>query len=105
MPPEYVQFGKISIKTDAFAFGLCLFELLTGRRPNSGDLAEEVAEQIAGAGEDEAADFAAVLDSSAAEWPVADALAVGRLGLRCQERFAKQRASVAEVLPALEALV
>ena len=87
---------------------------------------EEVAEQIpaeaAGAGVDEAsdedfADFATVLDptsrrhdhtstgATATDWPVADALAVARLALRCQERFVKQRASVAEVLPALEALL
>ena len=33
------------------------------------------------------------------------ALAVARLGLRCYERFPKQRASMADVLPELEALL
>ena len=33
MPPEYLQFGHISVKTDAYAFGIVLMELLTGLSP------------------------------------------------------------------------
>jgi hypothetical protein len=29
MPEEYYQFGHMSDRTDAFAFGICLIELLT----------------------------------------------------------------------------
>ena len=34
MAPEYVQYGIISAKTDMFAFGMVLLELLTGLQPN-----------------------------------------------------------------------
>ena len=30
MPTEYMQFHKLSEKTDAYALGICLLELLTG---------------------------------------------------------------------------
>jgi serine/threonine protein kinase len=33
MPMEYLQRGHVSAKTDSFAFGIVLLELLTGRRP------------------------------------------------------------------------
>jgi serine/threonine protein kinase len=33
MPPEYLQHGHVSVKTDAFAFGTLLMELLTGLAP------------------------------------------------------------------------
>ena len=32
MPPEYTKHGKISPKLDAFSFGVCLLEMLSGRR-------------------------------------------------------------------------
>ena len=33
MPDEYTRFGQVSEKTDAFAFGMVLAELLLGQRP------------------------------------------------------------------------
>ena len=100
-PPEYVKQGNISIKTDAYAYGMVLFELLTGKRTNSCDLHEFICEHMEGT------DFASALDSRvpAAEWPVDDALAVARVGDRLQEQFPRKRPSVAEVLPELEALL
>jgi serine/threonine protein kinase len=33
VPPEYVQYGRITVKIDAYAMGKVLLELLTGRSP------------------------------------------------------------------------
>ncbi|KAK9699727.1 hypothetical protein RND81_08G192000 [Saponaria officinalis] len=31
MPPEYAQFGDVSVKVDVFAFGVVLYELISGK--------------------------------------------------------------------------
>ncbi|KAJ9141473.1 hypothetical protein P3X46_032010 [Hevea brasiliensis] len=35
MPPEYAVFGKFSIKSDVFSFGILLLEIITGKKNNS----------------------------------------------------------------------
>lgn len=35
MPPEYVQQGHFSFKSDVFGFGVLLLEIITGQRINS----------------------------------------------------------------------
>ena len=34
MPPEYLSRGQVSIRTDSFAFGIMIGELITGMRPD-----------------------------------------------------------------------
>lgn len=37
MAPEYFMYGKVNDKIDVYAFGVVLLELLTRRKPISGD--------------------------------------------------------------------
>ena len=55
--PEYGQFGRITVKLDAFSLGIVFLELLTGRSPME-DLRSLVQEQLA----DPAQPFKEVLD-------------------------------------------
>jgi hypothetical protein len=56
MPKEYLYEGIVSTKTDAYAFGICLLELLTGKEPRTPKLKQLVTRCLEGG--------AAVSDSS-----------------------------------------
>lgn len=34
MPPEYAMFGKFSVKSDVFSFGIILLEIISGKKSN-----------------------------------------------------------------------
>lgn len=38
LAPEYAESGRVSTKTDVYAFGIILLELITGRRPSDKSL-------------------------------------------------------------------
>jgi hypothetical protein len=80
---------------------MCLLELLTGRDPFSQDLRELVQSSI---GNDES--FAAMLDSRIdtqhTTFSQEKAQQIADLALRCLEHEVARRATVTEVLPALE---
>jgi hypothetical protein len=82
---------------DSFAFGMVLFELLTGERPDAMDLLEFVTEHVSGTKE-----FAKALDKRVTDWDNADALHVARLAMKCQERFCKGRMLMQDAAPALQ---
>ena len=104
MPVEY-QSGVVSEKTDTYAFGVVLFELLTASPPISAD------------GEMLGPSMCAQLDSSVhalpplldarpgvGEWQLPRASALGRIACRCTASLARQRCIVTEVLPELDEL-
>lgn len=32
MPPEYVMYGQLSVKTDVYSFGVLVIEIISGKR-------------------------------------------------------------------------
>ncbi|KAL4575986.1 hypothetical protein LXL04_012074 [Taraxacum kok-saghyz] len=97
MDPEYQRTGLVSPKSDVYALGMVILQLLTGK-PAIG-LTDAVETAI----EDE--ELAMVLDPEAGEWPVDEARELAALGLSCTELRRRDRPDLKDtVLPLLERL-
>ena len=97
MPIEYMQFHKLSEKTDAYALGICLLELLTGLWHM--DIVEGIY--------DDDTYFQTVhaqADPRAGAWAGPAAKGLVEVAQKCLQHRAKARATVCDVRPQLEAL-
>jgi poly [ADP-ribose] polymerase 10/14/15 len=120
MAPEYIQTGRITVKLDAFALGMVLLELLTGKKP-SAKMAYQVEEHMPGIRWDRHSTmgppFRDVLDRKVKQWtlPLAGGgadedgsngpLEVAKIALAMMEDDDKERLSVVDALPQIEALL
>ncbi|URD80388.1 U-box domain-containing protein [Musa troglodytarum] len=97
MDPEYQRTGLVSTKSDTYALGMVILELLTAKSPMGLAFAIETALET-----DCLMD---ILDSKAGQWPEAEAKELANLGLRCLEMRRKDRPELKDqVLPVLERL-
>ncbi|THU56568.1 hypothetical protein C4D60_Mb11t18600 [Musa balbisiana] len=97
MDPEYQRTGLVSAKSDTYALGMVILELLTAKSPMGLAFAIETALET-----DCLMD---ILDSKAGRWPEAEAKELAYLGLRCLEMRRKDRPELKDqVLPVLERL-
>ena len=103
--PETYQLGQVSAKTDAYAFGVVLLELLTGRPPSDKTSRLSVADKMAVVLDDPEKLLPAVLDKQAGEWRLEAALRLADVARRCLEHHNSRRCTVADVRPELDALV
>ncbi|KAE9465062.1 hypothetical protein C3L33_03059, partial [Rhododendron williamsianum] len=95
--PEYQRTGLISAKSDVYAFGMVILQLVTGK---SARALTHVVETAVDEG-----DLADVLDPEAGNWPYEETKELALLGLQCAELRRKDRPSLRDqVLPALERL-
>ncbi|XVF54924.1 hypothetical protein PTKIN_Ptkin05aG0219800 [Pterospermum kingtungense] len=93
--PEYQRTGLISPKSDVYAFGMVILQLLTSKPAIA--LTHVVETAIEG---DNLAD---ILDPEAGHWPVEETMELARLGLSCAELRRKDRPGLKDqVLPVLE---
>jgi serine/threonine protein kinase len=105
MPMEYMQCGHVSEKTDTYAFGVVLCELLTGKPPVDGGTGEMLASQMQlMLRQPEAALLPQLLDARAGAWPSGGAMSLARMAQRCIHPFAHDRCTVRDVIGAVDAL-
>lgn len=95
--PEYQRTGQISPKSDVYAFGIVILQLLTAKPPIAlAHLMEKAIEN------DRLMD---TLDQDAGEWPVKATKELAMLALSCTELRGKDRPDLKDqILPALEKL-
>ncbi|KAG8094573.1 hypothetical protein GUJ93_ZPchr0012g19607 [Zizania palustris] len=95
MDPEYQLTGTVRPKSDLYAMGIIILQLLTGKRPHGLILSAEEAIQRGS--------FSNILDRSQIDWPIVEAEMLAKLGLRCTALKCRDRPSLeSEVLPELE---
>ncbi|MCO5567228.1 hypothetical protein L7F22_020917 [Adiantum nelumboides] len=93
--PDYQRTGVVSRETDVYSLGIIMLQLLTGR-PAIGvaDLVEEAVDS--GRLED-------VLDKSAGDWPLSEAMVLACLSMQCAEPRRRHRPNLeTKILPDLE---
>ncbi|GJM98120.1 hypothetical protein PR202_ga15097 [Eleusine coracana subsp. coracana] len=95
MDPEYQLTGTVRPKSDLYALGIIILQLLTGKRPLG--LILSVEEAI------KKGTLSDILDKSQTDWPIAEAEILANLGLRCTALKCRDRPNLdSELLPELE---
>lgn len=98
MDPEYQLTGTIRPKSDLYALGIIILQLLTGKRPHG--LVSSVEEAI------KRGILSDILDKSQPDWPIAEAEMLAKLGLWCTALKCRDRPNLeSEVLPELEKIL
>ncbi|KAL5770974.1 hypothetical protein ACOSP7_015128 [Xanthoceras sorbifolium] len=97
MDPEYQRTGTVRPKSDLYAFGVTILQLLTARHPNGLLLKVENAFKNGS--------FADILDNSITDWPLAEVEELARIALKCSKLRCRDRPDLDnEVLPVLKRL-
>ncbi|KXZ51278.1 hypothetical protein GPECTOR_13g765 [Gonium pectorale] len=78
MDPEYLRSGEYSARSDVYALGMVLLQLLQGRGGSQVVATVETARK-------QPLGFAPIIDPRAGPWPAAEAVAFADLALRCVE--------------------
>ncbi|KAH7851786.1 hypothetical protein Vadar_016469 [Vaccinium darrowii] len=96
--PEYHRTGTVRPKSDLYAFGIIILQLLTAQHPNGILLKFETALSNGRLPD--------ILDKSISGWPLAEVEELAQMGLKCSRLRCRDRPDLAtEVLPTLKKLV
>ncbi|XP_021765034.1 U-box domain-containing protein 35-like [Chenopodium quinoa] len=93
--PEYQRTGRVSTKSDIYALGVVILQLLTAKAAiGISYLVEDAIDED---------NLIEILDPEAGEWPEKETLELALLGLQCSELRGRDRPDLRDkVLPALE---
>ncbi|KAI3407427.1 E3 ubiquitin ligase (RING-type E3 ubiquitin transferase) (Serine/threonine-protein kinase), partial [Psidium guajava] len=97
MDPEYQRTGTVRPKSDLYALGIIILQLLMGCHPNGLLLkAEEAIER---------GSLASILDNTVKDWPFAETEELAQIALKCSKLRCRDRPDLEnEVLPVLKKL-
>ena len=104
MPPEYFQAGRVSEKTDTYAYGVVLLELLSGKPPVDSTSRELLSDAMGAAIEDPARCLRPHLDPKAGSWDVRRACKLATIADRCLAARMQHRCKAADVVDEVDAL-
>ncbi|KAL0785064.1 hypothetical protein Bca101_001309 [Brassica carinata] len=98
MDPEYQRTGTIRPKSDLYAFGIIILQLLTARHPNGLLFCVEDAVKRGCFGD--------MLDGSVRDWPMAEVEELARIAIKCSQLKCRDRPDLdTQVLPALKRIL
>ncbi|CAH8381628.1 unnamed protein product [Eruca vesicaria subsp. sativa] len=98
LDPEYQRTGTFRPKSDLYAFGVIVLQLLTARHPNGLLFCVEDAVKRGCLGD--------MLDGSVREWPMAEAEELARIAIKCSQLKCRDRPDLdTQVLPALKRIL
>ena len=103
--PELINGGKVSTRTDSFAFGVVLLQLLTSKPTVCSASGELLIDEMCDLREDTSRLSPAHLDTAGGSWDVEAARRMLKVADRCVHALARRRVEVRDVLAELEALV
>lgn len=111
MAPEYIQRGKLTFKSDVYAYGVILLQLISGKSPVDDEISERGLARWVAANESEhvvdpSMEFAPTTspDGTGETSGMTEILGAIKLGLVCTSRVPADRPSMAEVVHLLENL-
>lgn len=99
--PEYVALGHMGYRSDVYAYGVTLIQIMTGRRTTDEDIVDTGLQRWAGSGGHEILDPSFVFESKEEKDMAVGAI---KLGVLCTSRVPVDRPRMEDVLRILENL-